>query len=150
MKVWIRGYEGAGFGSGFIKRFTFGRYSHVSLVFDMGYAVEEIEAIQGAGVIRHPPYTHDEKVFDEMYVPLTQEQVIEAHMTAGSLVSARYDWAGIWGFMRRKKAHNPERWFCSELCAYVLLKAGYPLSRREPYRETPSSCMESLRTFPFC
>ena len=150
MKVCIRGYNGQGFGSGFIKRFTFGSYSHVGLVFDMGYVVEEIEAIQGKGVVRHKPYTHEEKVFDELHVPLTKEQAIEAHMLAGSLVSAKYDWAGIWGFMRRKKAHNPDKYFCSELCAYVLYKVGYPLSRREPYRETPTSCMESLRVFPFC
>jgi len=149
MKCYLRGYNGQGFGSDFIKRFTFGSYSHVSLVFDMGNGrVEEIEALQGKGVVRHAPNSADEFVFDEMMVPLTQEQVLEAHECAGSLVGDGYDWLGVFGFIRRKKMHNPDKWFCSELCAYVLYKCGYPLSRRDPYRETPTTCMESMRVFP--
>ena len=145
MKVYVRGYKGAGFGSSFIKRFTFGSYSHVSLVFHMHSAPQEIESIQGKGLIEHAPYTPEEKVFDEWFVPLTYEQIIDTHILAMSLLGAKYDWQGIWGFLRRKKTHSKDKFFCSELVAYVLLKAGYPLSRREPYRETPSSVCESLR-----
>ena len=145
MKMWVRGYKGAGFGSWFIKKFTFGEYSHVSMVFQIGHVYEEIEAIQGRGVIRHEPYAYDEKDFDELTVPLTEEQVLTAHIEACSLVGSAYDWKGVFGFVVRKTKHNIFKWFCSEADAYVLYKANYPLSRREPYRETPSSVMESLR-----
>lgn len=147
-KLYVRGYNGQGFGSGFIRWFTFGKYSHVSLRFDMGDYEEEIEAIQGRGVVRHAPYTHDEKDFEEMVVPISDTQSIEAHIIAASLVGSKYDWKGIYGFVVRKKRHSPEKWSCQEIVAYVLLKVGYPLSRREPYRETPTSIMESFRIHP--
>ena len=143
MKLIIRGYKGAGFGAGFIKRFTFGDYSHISLVFHLGGQPEEIEAIQGKGVILHAPTTG--KAFDEFEVPVTEEQILEAHRIACSFLGAKYDWKGIWGFMIRRNRHSPDKWFCSELAAYVLWKVGYKLSRREPYRETPSTVAESLR-----
>ena len=142
MRLLVRGYKGEGFGSGFIKRFTFGNYSHVSFVFDLNDMVEEIEAIQGKGVIRHKP--KEDAAFDELVVSLTEEQILDAHIWAVGLLDAKYDWKGIWGFMRRKNKHNIDKWFCSELVAYVLMKVGHPLSRREPYRETPTSVMESL------
>jgi uncharacterized protein YycO len=139
----VRGYKGQGFGSGFIRRFTFGEYSHVSFVFDLGHKVEEVESIQGKGLIAHPPIT--DKAFDEFFVPLSYEQIVEAHSIACSLIGAKYDWRGVINFVRRKKTHNPDKWFCSELVAFVLHKVGYDVSRREPYRETPSSVCESLR-----
>lgn len=145
MRMWIRGYKGAGFGSWFIKKFTFGEYSHVSMVFQIGHVYEEIEAIQGRGVIRHEPYAYDEKDFDELTVPLTEEQVLTAHMTACGMLEARYDWKGIWSFIVRRNKHNPEKWFCSELVAYCLYKASHPLSRRAPYQENPSTVCQSLR-----
>jgi len=142
MKLKVRGYRGKGLGSGFIKWFTFGEYSHVSLIFESYRHVEEIESIQGKGVIKHAPSDGD---FDEFYAPLSEEQAFEAHMIAISLLDSSYDWKGIWGFMVRRDRHNLEKWFCSEFVAYVLYKVEYPLSRRDPYRETPTSVMESLR-----
>lgn len=143
--VRIRGYNGHGFGSSFIRRFTFGNYSHVSIVFDTNHGEEEYESIQGRGVIVHAPYTREEKDFVELLVPINEEQRILAHITAMEMLGSSYDWLGIWGFMVRKDRHSKDRWFCSEYVAYCLLKAGYALSRREPYRETPDSVMMSYR-----
>ena len=142
----VRGYNGQGFGSGFIRRFTFGNFSHVSLVFEWNNGeCEEIEAIQGKGVIMHKPWSADEKDFIELDVPVTEAVAFEVFIEAHGKLGAKYDWKGIWGFVRKKNRHNPNKFFCSELVAYALYKAGYPLSRREPYRETPTSVMESLR-----
>lgn len=145
-RVIVRGYNGHGFGSGFIRRFTFGNYSHVSLVFEWKDGMrEEIEAIQGDGVIKHAPWKEGEKDFDELVATLTLEQALDLFDVVSGLIGSSYDWKGIWGMFRRKNKHNPDKWFCSELVAYGLYKAGYPLSRREPYRETPTSVMESFR-----
>ena len=143
MKVFVRGYYGQGFGSGFIRRFTFGEISHVSFVFEKGSEREEIEAIQGRGVVAHKPVEGKEYV--EYALPLDEDQAIALHIEARSLIGCAYDWAGVFGFVRRKKKHNPYKYFCSELVAYCCYKAGYPLSRREPWRETPSSVCESFR-----
>jgi len=150
MKCFVRGYNGLGKGSDFIRWFTFGKFSHVSMVFELPTGVsEEIESIQGSGVIIHEPWTHDQKDFVEMQAPLTTEQAVDARILFRSFEDALYDWRGIYGFMIRKKRHSADKWFCSEVVAYVLLKAGYPLSRREAYRETPTSVMESLRLTEF-
>ena len=145
INVKVRAYTGQGFGSGFIQKFTRGQASHVSLVFDMGHTVHEIEAIQGKGVICHAPHSASSKTYFELAVPLSYEQVIDAHAMAIDLVGARYDWKGVFSFALHRKKHNKKKWFCSELVAYVLLKVGYDVSRREPYKETPASVVESLR-----
>ena len=144
MRLLVRGYNGQGFGSGFIRWFTFGSYSHVSLVFEGHDSDLEVEAIQGKGVIYHAPHGHEEKSFDEFVVDLTDEQITTAKCVALGLEGAEYDWKGIWGFLRKKKRHSEEKWFCSELVAYALWKAGRPVSRREPWRETPTSVCESF------
>lgn len=142
----VRGYRGTGFGSSFITWWTRSSTSHVSLVFDLGHGEEEeIEAIQGKGVITHLPYTHDEKTFTEWVAPLSYEQILDAHILATSLVGSRYDWSAIRAFIQHRKRHSPDKWICSELVAYCLMKSGYALSRRKPYLETPSTVVESLR-----
>ena len=145
INVKVRGYTGQGFGSGFIQRFTRGKASHVSLVFHMGHSVVEVEAIQGKGVIVHPPHTRATKTYHELSVPLTYEQVIDAHAFAMSVEGAKYDWLGVFSFALHRKKHSLNKFFCSELVALTLLKAGYPLSRREPYKESPASVVASLR-----
>ena len=145
IKVCVRGYTGQGAGSKWIQRWTRSNISHVSLVFHMGHSVEEVEAIQMRGVIKHKPHSNSKKTFIEYRVPLSYEQVMEARELALSLEGAKYDWKAIWGFARHRKTHSLNKWFCSELVAYTLLKAGYPLSRRAPYLESPSSVCESLR-----
>jgi len=143
VRLVIRGYTGAGFGAGLIKWFTFGDISHVSLVFEFAdHAPEEFESIQGKGVCHHPPT--EDRAFLAFEVPLMHDQAGDVYFLAQQ-VKGRYDWAGIWGFMQRRKTQNPDKWFCSEYVAYLLWKAKYPLSRRDPYRETPSNVCESLR-----
>ncbi len=143
-KVYARGYKGKGTGSKFIKWFTFGEFSHVSLifVFEDGH-MREMEAIQGRGVWANPEPVNEG--FTDYLVPISVDQRIAAYGLAWSLMGASYDWAGIYGFLRRKKRHSDSKWFCSEYVAYILKTVGYPLSRRDSWRETPSSVMDSLR-----
>jgi uncharacterized protein YycO len=145
VKVEVRGYTGQGAGSKWIQRWTRSNTSHVSLVFHMGGSVQEVEAIQFKGVVVHEPHSARDKTFVEYDVPLSYEQVMEARELALSLVGAKYDWKAIWGFARHRKTHSLNKWFCSELVAYCLLKATYPLSRREPFLESPATVCESLR-----
>ena len=135
-RLFIRGYRGAGFGGRFIMRFTFGGFSHVSLVFKhTDLPATEIQSIQGRGV-----YEEDfiDKPDTVLYaVPCNTDQFNEAYELAKSLCGCKYDWAGIFGFMLRKKKENPDKWFCSELVAYVLLKVGIILQRLPPWKQSP-------------
>jgi uncharacterized protein YycO len=145
IKVTVRGYQGQGAGSKWIQKWTRSDVSHTSLVFHMGHSVEEVESIQFRGTISHKPHSHKKKTFIEYDVPMTYEQVLEARELALSLVGSRYDWQGVWGFVKHRKKHSLNKFFCSELVAYCLLKAGYPLSRRAPFLETPATVCQSLR-----
>ena len=145
MKLYVRGYRGAGAGSRVIKWFTRSEFSHVSLIFHMhGYA-QEIEAIQGEGVIQHKPHTSRHKEFLDLAVPVSYEQILNIHINAMRCIGAKYDWKGVISFLLHRKKHTLDKFFCSEFNAYQLLKGGYPISRRAPYRQSPDNVMESLR-----
>jgi hypothetical protein len=144
-RVYVRGYKGAGFGSGFIKWFTFGEYSHVSFVFEHDSGMrEEVESIQGKGVIAHIPHLTN-KEYTDRKAPLAPWQMQRLYEIVTGLVGADYDWSGIYGFLVRKKRQALDKWFCSELVAYGLEQVGYPLSRRKPYQETPQTVMDNYR-----
>lgn len=145
VSVKVRGYTGQGAGSKWIQKWTRSDVSHVSLIVQLGENIQEVEAIQFKGVIAHKPHSADDKTFVEYDVPLSYEQALEVRELALSYVGAKYDWQGIWGFARHRKKHSLNKFFCSELVAYCLLKAGYPLSRREPFLESPASVCESFR-----
>ena len=150
MKVYVVGYKGAGFGGGLIKWFTFGGFSHVSLVFE-GTAEEleiepvspsnlpvrvEIDAIQGRGVTRRlfGAITGKRDVFA---VDCSSGVAMKIYKTACALVGCGYDWAGIYGFLRRKKRENPYKWFCSELVAHCLKKHNIVLLNLPPWKQSP-------------
>ena len=143
--VYVRGYRGTTFFSKAIRWITRGEYTHNSLVFINGRHCVELEAIEGKGVIKHYPNSPETHDFDEYTAPLDWEQSESAYLLPNELLGSGYDKLGIIGFLIHKKVHNPFKYFCSEYVAYILWKAGYPLSRREPYRDTPASVCESLR-----
>ncbi len=146
-KVNVRGYRGNTFFSKAIMWITRGNYSHVSLVFrDASSGVmTEIEAIEGFGVIEHLPNTKLTHDFDEFTTDLDLTKAYAAYEAAKELLGGKYDIAGVVGFLIHRKRHSLQKFFCSELVAYVLHKVGNPLSRREPYRETPASVCESFK-----
>lgn len=137
MRLFVAGYKGAGFGGHFIKWFTFGGYSHVSLVFDLGDGrYLEIDAIQGKGV--------SERIFGQLagkvdlfQVPATDEKIVQIHAMACALKGKKYDWAGIWGFLRRRKREDPKKWFCSELAAHCLERCGIQCLRLPAWKISP-------------
>ena len=152
MKVQVVAYSGKGAGSGIIKRMTRGRFSHVSLRFSgiskevrdlvrdrYGVCltvVHEIESIQFKGVIHHTFELQDNQtVFSFKH---DQEQAFIILKTAIGLLGKKYDWRGIGAFATRRNKHHPDKFFCSELVAYCLLKAGIILLRWPPFKISPN------------
>jgi hypothetical protein len=137
--LYIAGYKGKGMGSGFIKRFTFSRFSHVSIVFDMGNYGLEYESIQRKGVHKQT-FVSDPDV-ELIRIPVTAAQEEWAVKLLESVLGAKYDWTGIWGFLVRKKREMAYKWFCSELVAWVCLTIGIVLQRLKAFQFTPGLCM---------
>lgn len=148
MKVYVAGYKGAGFGGKAITWFTNGEYSHVSLVFDHGGGIlTEIDSIQGAGVaVRR--YGDMDKPHDLFEVRCTPATAVCIHYEAKKLIGLKYDWAGIWGMLRRRKRENSKKWFCSELVAYCLEENGIKLMRLPAWKITPVMACASMALKP--
>lgn len=48
-----------------------------------------------------------------------------------------YDWSGVGRFLTRRPAIENQRWFCSELIAASMERAGLPLSNLAPHYLSP-------------
>lgn len=147
VNVYLRGYKGTEAASGLIIWFTRGIYSHNSMVFvfDDGSEIE-LESLMKSGVIEHEPRTRLDAEFDEFLIPMTQQQAQYAYQMFHIFAEqgAKYDKTGAFGFLTRRKKPDYTKWFCSEVAAYVCLKAGWPLSRRPPFKETPTTTTECI------
>ena len=148
MKVYVRGYRiGKGRIGRFIGWFTFGLYKHVSIIFvwDTG-RTEEFESTARHGV--HFSKVEENTNTDYFYASCTHEQGYSMLAAAMKISGAKYDRMGIWGFVRRKKRENPNRWFCSEAAAYVLDAGGVTLMRLPFWKQSPVMTCSSIAIVP--
>jgi hypothetical protein len=140
--IYIAGYRGKGAGGRAIKWFTFSPYSHVSMVFDMGDHGLEYESIQRKGVHK--------QIFDpaadcDLYpLKVYADEEMDAIRAWESILGAKYDWTGIWGFLVRKKRELLSRWFCSEAASWVCRTIGKRLSRKKDFQHTPGDVCASM------
>ena len=154
-------YSGRGAGSKLIIWGTRGRFSHLALrfleiekpirdmVFDK-FALRiapdfEVESLQFKGVIGHSFHRQDNQVVFNFKHDEAQALVILK--TAIGLLGKGYDYRGIGGFLSRRDKHNPNRWFCSELVAWCLLKAGIVLLWLPPFKQAPNTTVSSTLLF---
>jgi hypothetical protein len=144
---WIA-HNGRGRGSKLITRMTRGEVSHVSLRFRHGGMDTEIESIQGRGVHEQvfKPSTNQAWFWFEQ----TPAQAQAIYDFCRGAVGAKYDWKGIWGFVRRRDIEHPDKWFCSELASEALLQAGIRLLWIPTFKQSPSVATSSplLRLAP--
>ena len=152
MKVQLIGHNGKGRGSKIIMFFTRGRISHVSLRFlfaptilirwlkdkyDIDWTEDhEIESIQGKGVHHQPFVPSDNQTWFDVDCDPEQARIIIT--TAIELLGCKYDWPGIFGFASRRNVHSKIKWFCSELVAWCLLKAGIRLLWMDCHKQSPT------------
>lgn len=138
MKVYIKLHR---VGDGFIGRligwFTFGKYKHASMAFreDNGH-VRGFQSNAKHGV-HFFDFVENEPNTDLFLVPCNDEQAYAMLHAAKSIVGAKYDYAGLWGFVRRKKRENPNWWFCSEAATWVCAQGTVILLRLPFYKQSP-------------
>jgi hypothetical protein len=101
----------------------------------------ELEAIQFKGVIEHPFVKSENCTLYNFRH--TRAQAISILNTSVDKLGCGYDWRGIGGFATRLNVHSTLKWFCSELVAYCLLKAGIVLLWTAPFKQAPETTLSS-------
>jgi hypothetical protein len=111
---------GRGFVGRFIGRFTWGLYKHIS-----GYFIFEDGSKRGfQSNSKHGCHFFDVDEergnIHEFDVYATAEEFEAMYERALDIEGCGYDFGGIWGFVRRAKRENPNKFFCSEAWADIL------------------------------
>lgn len=150
MRVYIRAHRvDDGFIGRIIGRFTWGRYKHISMAF-----VEENGNIRGfqsnskSGVHFFDLDTVAGDGVDIFRVECNDEQAYQILNSAKSVDGSGYDHAGLWSFFVRKKRENPDKWFCSEVAAWVCYSGGVPLQRLPAWKQSPMIVAASVAIDP--
>lgn len=98
-----------------IRLFTWSRWSHVGIV----HGDMVIEATARHGVTLTPLLQFRQRYSAWAMADMPVEDRMEAINLALLQVGKPYDWSGIFGIFLRTGWSKPDRWFCSELVAYV-------------------------------
>lgn len=94
------------------------------------------------GVFTYPtPELIDE--YEVYEVEVTNEQYKQAMVVLLNQVGKKYDWWALVGNLFRRNWQETNKWFCSELVAYVFEQIGYPLVRDKLNRVTPADLLLS-------
>ena len=144
-RLYLACYRGRSwFPSRLIQWQTWSKYSHVSMAAhdtDSG-TWANVEAWHPDGVretdgllIGHDPKTRVDLF--EYVVPLTEFQILVALSFARAQAGDPYDWRGCLSFVLRRRMQRDGAWFCSELVAESMLRAGRPIYNCDPWKVSP-------------
>lgn len=120
-------------GSLILRTFLWSGWSHCAIV----DGDEVIEAVAGVGVRVRP--------LESLIAQSSKLEVLDfpARNPAAVIAAARrqigapYDWGGVLGLGFRRRWHDHDAWFCSELVAAAFADAGEPVARVDAWRITP-------------
>jgi uncharacterized protein YycO len=142
-------YRGVSLLSRAIRTFTRTDYSHAAWVCEDGTC---FEAWHPGGVRhRHSPYAgHTPGTLIDFYsvAGLDAETRFAVHAFLRREVGEPYDIGGVLRFVTRRRAANPDAWFCSELVVEALNHAGLKTLRAAPHELAPGHLPWSLELIP--
>jgi len=134
-RVYVCGYKGRGLIGRAINWFTYGKISHVSLVFELSSGQWiEIESMQPKGV-RERSWQGEGSLFE---VPCCYSQKKTIYATARNLIKSKYDFVSILGFITRKSMNSSNRFHCGEFALHCLAKGGVELQRMPHHKAHPT------------
>jgi hypothetical protein len=100
-----------------IRWWTGSRFAHVEVAFDGDLRLKVVAPVVTMEY-------HGMKPTAVAEVKLTIAQYTAAFQTAQHMVGHRFDVQGIAGQAIGRTTENPDRWFCSEAAARILIDAG--------------------------
>ena len=137
-------YHGKSVTSKLIKYHSRGKYSHASLLFNDGNAIEAWATSPFGGEVFNVPRDakHTEGTPVDIYTVVNHNPDWEAiRQFALDQVGKDYDWKMVWGFVTKRKnepASSKQKWFCSELVFAALQAGGVDLfNQTHPHEVTP-------------
>ncbi|MCK6396074.1 MAG: hypothetical protein L6Q67_20630 [Zoogloea sp.] len=117
-------------GSLLIRAFTWSEYSHAAII-DGDHVIEAVWPRVRECALTEFARKHARIEFID--VPMPDEDA--ALSAARSQVGKGYDWRALLGIvLRARRLAEKDRWFCSELVAWVAEQGGRPLFRGEVLR----------------
>ena len=133
-------------GSAIIRWNTRSPWSHVDIVQPDGRLLGA--RLEGGVQSRPAGYAHFTAT-EHYGIPLTDASTELFHALARQQIGKAYDWSAILGLAFYRNWHDPGRWFCSELVAWLAQSVQYPLVRvAHDDRITPRDLTTSYRLKP--
>lgn len=131
-------YQGRSFVSRLIRFVTWGKYSHVAVILDDGRILEAWHKPSGVRWISHLGDGHQVgtlvDVFDVPELPFPHS----ATAAAADMIGMKYDFAGLLGFVVRRRTQDSNRLFCSEAAVMLAAIGGVELIRAPAWKVSPS------------
>lgn len=118
-----------------IRLFTGSRWSHVACIVSDKMVIDSTFKHGGVRLRPIADVVCESSAFDEVSVPLADEQAAVDWLTAQ--LNKPYDWTAIVGFVFRSGWAEPDRWFCSELAEGAIRAGGLVRFRTDLARLTP-------------
>lgn len=132
-----------GIGARLIRLGTWSKYSHCDVFTEDGSI---IGAVPFKGVIEYDPSIRLKNQYEICVI----ENVDAAKVIEGvkQQLGKSYDWTGVMSLSIHRDWHSPDKWFCSELLAWAVERAGTPVINKYSNRVTPQDLLESPLVLP--
>lgn len=128
-----------------IRFWTASRFNHCEVILPDGRA---LRADGNLGVVWNAIPDSEAHLWDILTLSVTEEVLAELVTFATHEIGSGYDWRGIFlaQFLPLRR-EDPDRWFCSELCAAALSRAGVGL-KRKPFAYSPGALHKEVKRYP--
>jgi uncharacterized protein YycO len=144
-------HSGPGWIGDLIRWQTRGDYSHASVLFDDGTVIESRE-FKGVRRLSIDDVGRDLATIAELRIdvyefaqPVPAERAQAARTFAEEQLGKGYDYFDIFAFLTRRRRHEDDAWFCSELASAIARVAGRPLfEHTEDWEVSPGMIARSL------
>ncbi len=121
--IFLRGFHGVGFYAGVVRAATWSPLAHCD-IYVPGWGV--VHCQPNTGLIRlHQSASGLAQPDDVRYLHVSEADLDDVlQWLERKELGAAYDWAGVIHAGLGIGRADPERWFCSEICAAVLQRIG--------------------------
>ncbi len=142
MKVLFQKHE-AGLSATIIRWLTNSPYSHCELLFHDNLMFSSRRDKKGTSLQRYHRFNYF--YWDILEVPMLPEEESRVRTFCVFETGCPNDDGGLWRTQFKKlRRKHPDKWFCSEVCAAAMQRAGY-FQGREPHCMTPGDIFKRLR-----